>query len=137
MDRPILTVESLQDRSSLRSTCDVYMAVSKAQVVRADVYVADRYGGWQEVALTALAEHFDAAAKRFPGDLKDVQNAVVDAVKASGTATAANDKALKGLVIPFSKLKAEEATKGGSQVRLLPQFHHHVYVCHFIGIRKH
>ncbi|BDA46666.1 Leucine-tRNA ligase, cytoplasmic [Coccomyxa sp. Obi] len=86
------------------------------KVVRADVYVAERYGGWQEVALNSLKAQFDAATKGFRGEMKDVQNAVTEAVKASGTAGALNDKALKGLVIPFAKLKADEATKGGLQV---------------------
>lgn len=89
-----------------------------AQVVRADVYVAERYGGWQEVALNSLKAQFDAATKGFRGEMKEVQTAVTEAVKASGTAGALNDKALKGLVIPFAKLKADEATKGGLQVTL-------------------
>ncbi len=85
-------------------------------MVRADVYVAERYGGWQEVALNSLKAQFNAASKGFGAEMKEVQNAVIEAVKASGTAGALNDKALKGLVIPFAKLKADEATKGGLQV---------------------
>ena len=84
------------------------------------MYVAERYGGWQEVVLQSLTDQFDAGSKDFRGELKDVQNAVVEAVKASGTAGALNDKALKGLVIPFAKLKIDEAKKGGLQVDLAP-----------------
>ena len=93
------------------------------QVVRADVYVAERYGGWQEVVLNSLADQFDEGKKDFKGELKDVQNTVVEAVKASGTAGAINDKALKGLVIPFAKLKIDEAKKGGKQVIICAKAH--------------
>lgn len=89
------------------------------QVLRADVYVAERYGGWQEVALNSLKAQFDAATRGFRSEMRDVQSAVTEAVKASGTAGALNDKALKGLVIPFAKLKADEATKGGLQVNFV------------------
>ncbi len=92
------------------------VGVCATQVVRADVYVAERYGGWQEVVLNSLAAQFDACSKDFRGELREVQNAVVEAVKASGTAGALADRALKGLVIPFAKLKVDEAKKGGLQV---------------------
>lgn len=40
----------------------------------------------------------------------------MEAVKASGTAGLLNDKALKQTVIPFAKMKASEAERGGLQV---------------------
>ena len=86
-----------------------------AQVTRADVYVALRYGGWQEAVLRSLAAHFDANSKAFPAAaLQDV----LQAVKDSGTAGDMADKALKQTVIPFAKLKMSEAQSGGAQVGL-------------------
>ena len=83
------------------------------QVARADVYVALRYGGWQEAALKALAVGFDSRSREFPASaLKDV----LEAVQASGTAGGMPDKALKQTVIPFAKLKMGEAQSGGAQV---------------------
>jgi hypothetical protein len=42
---------------------------------------------------------------------------VVEAVKASGTAGAMSEKQLKQTIIPFAKVKADEAERGGAQVR--------------------
>jgi hypothetical protein len=38
------------------------------QVVGVDVYVADRFGGWQAKVLTKLAELYDPAGNSFPAD---------------------------------------------------------------------
>ena len=76
--------------------------------------MADRYVGWQEATLHFLASKFDAKARSFPPTwVKEV----TEAVKASGLAGDMSDKALKQTVIPFAKVKAEEAQKGGAQVR--------------------
>ena len=40
-------------------------------------------------------------------------------MKASGKAGDMNDKALKQTIIPFAKVKVDEAQKGGAQVRAL------------------
>lgn len=75
--------------------------------------MADRYVGWQEATLNFLASQFDAKTRSFPGTwVKEV----TEAVKASGKAGDMNDRALKQTVIPFAKVKADEAQKGGAQV---------------------
>ena len=79
-----------------------------------ELYVADRYVGWQEATLNFLASQFDAKTRGFPSSwVKEV----TEAVKASGQAGDMNDKALKQTVIPFAKVKVDEAQKGGAQVR--------------------
>ena len=85
-----------------------------------ELYVADRYIGWQEATLNFLASQFDAKTRGFPSTwVKEV----TEAVKASGKAGDMNDKALKQTVIPFAKVKVDEAQKGGAQVRILSSIH--------------
>ena len=82
-----------------------------------ELYVADKYVGWQEATLNFLASKFDAKTRSFPATwVKEV----TEAVKASGRAGDMSDKALKQTVIPFAKVKADEAQKGGAQVSNLP-----------------
>jgi len=84
------------------------------QVTGCELYVADRYTGWQEATLNFLASQFDAKTRSFPSTwVKEV----TEAVKATGKAGDMNDKALKQTVIPFAKVKADEAQQGGAQVR--------------------
>lgn len=84
------------------------------QVTGCELYVADRYVGWQEATLNFLASQFDSKTRSFPATwVKEV----TEAVKASGKAGDMSDKALKQTVIPFAKVKADEAQKGGAQVR--------------------
>ena len=86
------------------------------QVTGCALYVADRYVGWQEATLNFLASQFDSKTRSFPATwVKEV----TEAVKVSGKAGDMSDKALKQTVIPFAKVKADEAQKGGAQVRTL------------------
>ena len=98
--------------------------------------MAKAYRGWQETVLNYLQSKFDAANCSFaPGTLGV---SVVEAVKAAGTAADVPEKALKGMCIPFAKLKHDEALESGPEVcsqhfpcrwtcgppwRLLPGFH--------------
>ncbi|KAK9806349.1 hypothetical protein WJX72_010942 [[Myrmecia] bisecta] len=84
-----------------------------AKVTHGDLYVAETFGGWQGVTLKHLRTQFDAASRTFP---KDVFASTVTAVKESGSAEGVADKALKQTVLPFAKLKMEEAQAGGEQV---------------------
>jgi len=115
------------------------------QVSTGTLYVADRFGGWQEAALTSLASHFVDATKSFvdgavPGALEAVKAAkaaegsdgedglaleqaapfrVPQLSHPSCTSAVPNDKVLKQQCMPFIKFKMEEATAGGKQVRLI------------------
>ena len=104
------------ERRSLDGWLSMHERLCAAQVTRADVYVALRYGGWQEAVLRALAAAFDAKSKTFPDA---ALQEVLQAVKDSGTAGGMADKALKQTVIPFAKLKMSEAQSGGAQVGCL------------------
>ncbi|KAK9826880.1 hypothetical protein WJX81_003148 [Elliptochloris bilobata] len=83
------------------------------KVTRAGIYVAARYGGWQEAALGYLASRFDAGGGCFP---PDTLGSVLEAVRASGTTGNMPDKALKQTVLPFVRAKMDEAVKGGAQL---------------------
>eukprot|EP00884_Botryococcus_braunii_P021860 jgi/Botrbrau1/8358/Bobra.0046s0019.1 len=83
------------------------------KMTRADIYVAEKFGGWQEVVLNKLAAEFSAESRSFP---PSVFESVLQEVKASGLAGDLPDKAMKQTVIPFAKFKMEEATKGGPQL---------------------
>ena len=90
--------------------------IASLQVKGCELYVADRYIGWQEATLNFLASQFDAKTRGFPPTwVKEV----TEAVKASGKAGDMNDKALKHTIIPFAKVKVDEAQKGGAQARIL------------------
>lgn len=93
----------------------ILIAAASLQVKGCELYVADRYIGWQEATLNFLASQFDAKTRGFPSTwVKEV----TEAVKASGKAGDMNDKALKQTIIPFAKVKVDEAQKGGAQVRI-------------------
>ena len=85
-----------------------------AQVRHAELYVAKAYRGWQETVLNYLQSKFDATTSSFAPGTLGVN--VVEAVKAAGTAADVPEKALKGLCIPFAKLKHDEALESGPEV---------------------
>jgi leucyl-tRNA synthetase len=81
------------------------------------VFVAEKFGGWQEVCLGILAEKYDASANAFPP-----VNEVLDAVKASELSKDANFKNVMKMVMPFIKFKQDEAKAVGEDalsVRLI------------------
>lgn len=85
-----------------------------AKVARGDVYVVDRFGGWQAKVLGLLARLFDDAARAFPADALPQVLAAISADP--DLAAGANAKALKQMVMPFAKYKCEQAVSGGKQV---------------------
>lgn len=103
------------------------------QVVHADLFVAERWGGWQEAVLRALAPLFNAPAKAFPPEALDAALAAVQQHAAGSEEAAAesinvgggrvkglgelSDKERKSLVMPFTKTKMAEAAATGPQVR--------------------
>lgn len=76
------------------------------KVAKLDVFVAERYGGWQEVVLGILESSYDAAAKTFPPEAQ-----LLDKVKASPLAAQADFKLVLKQVMPFLKFKMDE-TRG-------------------------
>ena len=87
------------------------------KMTHASAFVAERFGGWQEVALRALASSYDAEKKAFAADAFGAAQAAVKAAADAGADPALaglNDKQLKALAMPFVKFKVEEATKAGS-----------------------
>jgi len=83
------------------------------KVVHGDMFVAERFGGWQEGVLLALQGAFNKETKSFP---PDVINRVVEAMKVHESMAGKSEKEVKATTLPFAKLKVEEATKGGLQV---------------------
>lgn len=84
------------------------------RITRADVFIAQRFVGWQEAVLHALAANFDSATREF---VPTVFDAAVEAARGDEVAAAGrNDKQLKALVLPFAKFKMQEAAIGGAQV---------------------
>ena len=82
---------------------------------RVDFFVAEKFGGWQEVCLGILADKF------VDGDFPAV-NEILDAVKASPLAEDANFKNVMKMVMPFVKFKMNEAKVAGADalgVRLI------------------
>ncbi|GBF91226.1 hypothetical protein Rsub_03546 [Raphidocelis subcapitata] len=89
------------------------------RIVRVDAFVAERFGGWQEVVLRALASAFDAASGSFPPTAFDSVGAAVKAAAEEGvdpSLEGMNDKQLKALTMPFAKFRMEDALKGGLAV---------------------
>jgi len=83
------------------------------KVVHGDIFVAERFVGWQEKALLALQAAYQPATNDFP---RDVYDRVVAGVKADDSLAGKSDKEIKAAVLPFAKFKVEEAVKAGRQV---------------------
>jgi hypothetical protein len=84
------------------------------QIKSVELHVAKSYGTWQATVLEHLQASFNPANRTFSPDA--LGQALVDRVKAAGTAGDVADKALKGLCIPFARLKYDEATLSGAEV---------------------
>ncbi|GAX85489.1 hypothetical protein CEUSTIGMA_g12905.t1 [Chlamydomonas eustigma] len=83
------------------------------KVVHGDIFVAERFIGWQEKALLSLQQSYDTSTKSFKSE---AQSIVLDAVKDDEAVNSLNDKQQKQLVMPFAKFKMEEVAKAGPQV---------------------
>lgn len=83
------------------------------KVIHADIFVAERFIGWQEKVLLALQAGFDSKTKTFSSD---VNAKVLEEVKGDEAVATLGEKQLKQMVMPFAKFKMEEAVKGGAQV---------------------
>ena len=96
------------------------------KVVHGDIFVAERFIGWQEKLLDSLRSSFDPKSKVFSSD---AHAKVIDAVKGDEGLSTLNDKQLKQLVMPFTKFKIEEVATGGSQVRSMQILLHTNLTC--------
>ena len=84
------------------------------QVKAVQLYIANRYGGWQATVLQYLQSKYDAKAGRFAADT--IGEGITAAVKSEGTAADIPEKSLKGLCIPFARTKSDEAVLSGPEV---------------------
>ena len=83
-------------------------APSAKKCDRVNVFVSEKFGGWQEVCLGILSEKYDAANKKFPA-----VNEILDAVKSSSLAQQADFKNVMKMVMPFIKFKIDETIAVG------------------------
>eukprot|EP00195_Chlamydomonas_chlamydogama_P014672 CAMPEP_0202900896 /NCGR_PEP_ID=MMETSP1392-20130828/12094_1 /ASSEMBLY_ACC=CAM_ASM_000868 /TAXON_ID=225041 /ORGANISM="Chlamydomonas chlamydogama, Strain SAG 11-48b" /LENGTH=1103 /DNA_ID=CAMNT_0049587353 /DNA_START=121 /DNA_END=3432 /DNA_ORIENTATION=- len=88
-------------------------APAALKVTHGDIFVAERFIGWQEKTLLALQTAFDPKTKTFS---PDANAKVLEAVKEDPAAASMNEKQLKQMAMPFAKFKMEEAVAGGAQV---------------------
>ncbi|EFJ52544.1 hypothetical protein VOLCADRAFT_103034 [Volvox carteri f. nagariensis] len=88
-------------------------AAPPPRVVAAHVFVSERFIGWQERVLGALAPRFDAKSRTFA---EDATAAVLEAAKQDPVFSSLGEKQLKQAVMPFTKYKMEEAIAAGPQV---------------------
>lgn len=86
--------------------------VSAAKVIRADIFVSDQFKGWQELTLLALQKAYNTEMKKFS---PDALNQVVEAVKVDESLRGKSDKEIKAAVLPFAKLKLDEAQAAGPE----------------------
>ena len=84
------------------------------KVTHGQVFVGERYIGWQEAVLLVLQRCYSGPSKGFSSN---VMSEVLQAVKSTEGMEGLDDKRLKSLVMPFTKYKMEEAQEGGLQVR--------------------
>ncbi|GFR47083.1 hypothetical protein Agub_g8770 [Astrephomene gubernaculifera] len=88
-------------------------AVPPPRVASLHVFVSERFVGWQERVLGALAPRFDARTRTFAAD---TNASVLEAAKQDPALSSLADKQLKQAVMPFAKFKMEEAAAAGAQV---------------------
>lgn len=84
-----------------------------------DLYVSAAFSGWQATVLEYLQSKYVADSRSFAPNTLGA--AVVDAVKAAGTAGDTSDKVLKGQCIPFARAKHDEALASGPEVPSAPK----------------
>ncbi|GIL94940.1 hypothetical protein Vretimale_1053 [Volvox reticuliferus] len=83
------------------------------RVAAVHVFVSERFIGWQEQVLGALAPRFNAKTRTFA---EDTNAAVLEAAKQDPALSSLGEKQLKQAVMPFAKYKMEEAAAAGPQV---------------------
>jgi leucyl-tRNA synthetase len=84
------------------------------KVKRADIFFSERFVGWQETTLRALAKAFDKSTGTFPND---TANQVLAAIKSDpGLAGGESEKALMKMVMPFAKFMMDKAISAGPMV---------------------
>jgi hypothetical protein len=84
------------------------------KVTGVQVFIGERFIGWQEAVLGALQQSFEPGSRSFGGE---VFGAALEAAKATEGLSGLGEKQVKSTVMPFVKFKMEEAQKGGAQVR--------------------
>uniref|UniRef100_A0A7S0UUZ6 leucine--tRNA ligase n=1 Tax=Polytomella parva TaxID=51329 RepID=A0A7S0UUZ6_9CHLO len=86
-------------------------AAATPKVEQCDLIIATQFVGWQEKALLALQQNFNAETKVFTDK---ALAAATEAVMANDPAAAGmNEKQVKQMVMPFARFKMEEVAKAG------------------------
>mmetsp|Transcript_29049 Transcript_29049/g.72774 ORF Transcript_29049/g.72774 Transcript_29049/m.72774 type:complete len:889 (+) Transcript_29049:1024-3690(+) len=84
------------------------------KVTKATIYVADKFVGWQETVLKALATCYDPAAKGCFS--KEALNTVMAAIKSDPDLASENEKTLMKMAMPFTKFMMDKAATAGPAV---------------------
>ncbi|KAK9795569.1 hypothetical protein WJX73_002580 [Symbiochloris irregularis] len=84
------------------------------QVVAVDVYVADRFIGWQETALQFMALHLSDGSD--VAGFGKLTGSLLEEIRTKDVGGGMSDADLKRTVIPFAKFHWSEALEGGKQM---------------------
>lgn len=85
------------------------------QAAKVDLYVADRFIGWQETALQFMALHLTDGSDA--GSFGKLTSPLLEEVRSKNVGGGMSEAELKRTVIPFAKFHWTEALEGGKQVR--------------------
>lgn len=81
------------------------------------VYAAQRYEGWRAACLMGLGKQFDSSKGGFHGSTSELWPGMLSELQSQGLAEGKNEKQLQKECMGFARLKIDEATQGGAQVR--------------------
>lgn len=96
-----------------------------SKLTSALIYVAEKYGGWQEECLKILQTHYDASTKKFSSDAE-----LMAAIKSSPIMKMGDVKKILGLAMGFIKFKKDDVVKGGAQALELKLSFNEIEVLH-------
>lgn len=85
--------------------------VAPGKVVALELVVPQEYGGWQARILGILSSIFDPASNSFPSDF---MSQILTTANQDELISALGAKAIKSMVMPFAKAKADAATAAGA-----------------------
>ena len=93
-------------------------AAAPPKIVRGDVYVVDRYGGWQGRLLEILAAIYKDNKDSIPGD---AMKQILAHIHGQAEFAHLNQKAIKGQVMPFAKKIIDSINDSGTGDSLEPR----------------
>ena len=83
-----------------------------------DLYVADRFIGWQETALQVMSLHLTDSSD--VASFGKLTGPLLDEVRRKDVSGGMSEAELKRTIIPFAKFHWTEALEGGKQARTQP-----------------